>query len=236
MDKSAACILALGIFMGAAALGGLGGKALVEAKQWERSVVVKGLSEREFVANQVIWPLQFIEADNDLATLYKTMSVKSEKVKAYLITQGIKAGEITIGLPEVTDKLAQRYGSNEGVRFRYSGTQTVTVYSTDVLKVRAVQQNLTDLLGQGVALSTENYNARTEYIFTRLNDVKPEMIEEATLNAREVAEKFAEDSQSVLGKIKRANQGQFSIFDRDSQHPHIKRVRVVSTIEYTLTD
>ena len=104
------------------------------------------------------------------------------------------------------------------------------------MKVRSVQQNLSDLLGQGVALSTENYNARTEFIFTRLNEVKPEMIEEATINAREVAEKFADDSNSQLGKIKRANQGQFSIFDRDSQHPHIKKVRVVSTIEYTLTD
>ncbi len=236
MDKGAAGILALGIFFGAAALGGLGGNALIEAKQWERSVVVKGLSEREYVADKVIWPLQFVEAGNDLTSLYNTMSANSEKVKAYLILQGIDTTEITIGLPEVTDKLAQRYGSNNGVKFRYSGTQTVTVYSADVMKVRSVQQNLSDLLGQGVALSTENYNALTEFIFTRLNEVKPEMIEEATINAREVAEKFADDSNSQLGKIKRANQGQFSIFDRDSQHPHIKQVRVVSTIEYTLTD
>ena len=81
-----------------------------------------------------------------------------------------------------------------------------------------------------------DYQGRTEYLFTRLNDVKPEMIEEATTKAREVAEKFAQDSQSKLGKIKRASQGQFSINDRDRQNPHIKKIRVVSTVEYYLSD
>ncbi len=62
------------------------------------------------------------------------------------------------------------------------------------------------------------------------------MIEEATRNARAVAEKFAADSQSRLGKLKRASQGQFTIEDRDSNTPYIKRVRVVSTVEYYLSD
>ncbi|MDC8830187.1 SIMPL domain-containing protein [Alteromonas gilva] len=236
MKRSSASILAAGMILGLAILGGLGGNAIIAAKQWERSVLVKGLSEREYVADQVIWPIQFVEADNQLTSLYKTMASNSEKVKQYLIEQGISEDAISIGLPEVTDKLAQQYGNTNGVKFRYSGIQTVTVYSSQVMQVRGVMQNLTALLAQGVALNTNNYNARTEFIFTRLNDVKPEMIEEATLNAREVAEKFAADSNSQLGKIKRANQGQFSIFDRDSQHPHIKKVRVVSTIEYTLAD
>ncbi len=236
MQRSSAVILATGIVLGLAVLGWLGGDALIAAKQWERSVLVKGLSEREYVADQVIWPIQFVDADNELTALYRTMASNSEKVKQYLIEQGINEDAISIGLPEVTDKLAQQYGNTNGIKFRYSGIQTVTVYSSQVMQVRGVMQNLTALLAQGVALNTNNYNARTEFIFTRLNDVKPAMIEEATLNAREVAEKFADDSNSQLGKIKRANQGQFSIVDRDSQHPHIKKVRVVSTIEYTLTD
>ena len=74
------------------------------------------------------------------------------------------------------------------------------------------------------------------FIFSKLNDLKPEMIEEATKNARAVAEKFAEDSKSRLGKIKSASQGQFSVEDRDSSTPHIKQVRVVSTVEYYLSD
>jgi uncharacterized protein len=62
------------------------------------------------------------------------------------------------------------------------------------------------------------------------------MVEEATTKAREVAEKFAKDSKSKLGKIKKASQGQFSINNRDKNNPHIKKIRVVSTVEYYLSD
>lgn len=236
MNKGAAAILAIGLVAGLSALGSLTGSALLEAKQWERSVVVKGLSEQEYLADQVIWPVQFIEAGNDLTALYASTARNSELVKQFLLQQGIDKASITIGLPEVTDKLAQRYGGNEDVTFRYSATQTVTVYTQNVPTVRRAMQHMSELMAKGVALSTESYQARTEFMFTRLNEVKPAMIEEATVNAREVAEKFANDSNSTLGKIKRANQGQFSISERDSQHPHIKIVRVVSTIEYTLVD
>ena len=95
---------------------------------------------------------------------------------------------------------------------------------------------LSSLGKKGIVFSASNYETRTEYIFSKLNDIKPEMIEEATNNAREVAQKFATDSQSRLGKIKRAYQGQFTISDRDNNNPHIKKVRVVSTVEYYLAD
>ena len=81
-----------------------------------------------------------------------------------------------------------------------------------------------------------DYSWRTSFQFTGLNTVKPAMIEEATKNARASAEKFAQDSGSILGKIRRANQGQFSITDRDSNTPYIKSVRVVTTVEYFLKD
>jgi hypothetical protein len=96
--------------------------------------------------------------------------------------------------------------------------------------------SLSELGKKGIVFTGGNYQFQTEYIFTRLNEIKPEMIEEATRKAREVAEKFAMDSQSTLGKIKRASQGQFSISDRDKNNPHIKKVRVVSTVEYYLSD
>jgi hypothetical protein len=89
---------------------------------------------------------------------------------------------------------------------------------------------------QGIAISGEDYQSRTEFLFTELNSIKPAMIEEATENARQVAEKFAQDSSSRLGKIRRAQQGQFSISDRDNNTPYIKKVRVVSTLEYYLSD
>ena len=88
----------------------------------------------------------------------------------------------------------------------------------------------------GVAVSVGGENGGVQYLFDDLNAIKPAMIEEATRNARESAQKFAADSKSTLGKIRRANQGQFSISDRDASTPHIKRVRVVSTIEYYLQD
>ena len=89
---------------------------------------------------------------------------------------------------------------------------------------------------QGIVIRGHDYENRTEYLFTGLNDIKPDMIEEATRNARVVAEKFAADSDSSLGKIKQARQGQFSISDRDQNNPHMKKIRVVSTIEYYLSD
>jgi hypothetical protein len=96
--------------------------------------------------------------------------------------------------------------------------------------------SLSELGKKGIVFTGSNYDFQTEYIFTRLNEVKPEMIEEATRKAREVAVKFATDSQSTLGKMKRASQGQFSIYTRDNNNPHIKKVRVVSTVEYYLSD
>ena len=93
---------------------------------------------------------------------------------------------------------------------------------------------LADLGKQGIAISGEGYN--TQFVYSQLNQIKPAMIEEATRNAREAANKFAKDSDSTLGKIKRASQGQFSIEDRDSSTPHIKKVRVVSTVQYYLSD
>ncbi|MFS1703418.1 SIMPL domain-containing protein, partial [Alteromonas sp. AMM-1] len=161
MNKGAAAILAIGLVAGLSALGSLTGSALLEAKQWERSVVVKGLSEQEYLADQVIWPVQFIEAGNDLTALYASTARNSELVKQFLLQQGIDEASITIGLPEVTDKLAQRYGGNEDVTFRYSAIQTVTVYTQNVPIVRRAMQHMSELMAKGVALSTESYQART---------------------------------------------------------------------------
>src|SRR5690606_220383 len=118
----------------------------------------------------------------------------------------------------------------------YTATQAVTVYSTNVDTVRPLMNELATLGKQGIVFTGNDYQARTEYLFNSLNDIKPAMIEEATTMAREVAEKFAADSNSRLGKIKNASQGQFTISDRDSNNPHIKNVRVVSTVEYYLSD
>ena len=236
MKIGAAIVIALGMVIAVSLLGVQVSSAMNNMQTWDRVVTVKGLSEREYIADQVIWPIQFVDAGNDLPQLYEHIEKNSIKVASFLEDKGIPAESITIGKPEINDKLAQQYGSSEKAPFRYSAIQTVTVFSDEGEKVRELMQQIGELIKTGIVLSEQSYRAQPDYVFTRLNDVKPTMIEEATLNAREVAEKFAKDSKSTLGKIKRANQGQFSISSRDSHHPHIKKVRVVSTIQYTLID
>lgn len=129
-----------------------------------------------------------------------------------------------------------QYDSNIAT-FRYVANQTITVYSNKVDKVYILSNKIGELVKENIALGSSNqYGTTMEYIYTKLNDLKPEMIETATKNAREVAAKFAKDSNSSLGKIKSANQGQFTITNRDQHNPQIKNVRVVSTIEYYLVD
>lgn len=235
-NKVSAFIFGAFIFIGLTMLGYLLANAVIEYKQFERTVTVKGLSEQEYNADIVLWPIQFIAAGNELETLYKTIEHNTEQINEFLTKKGIAPDEISISSPAITDKSAQQYGNSSQYQYRYTAMQTVTVYSKKIDIVRKIMGALSELGKQGIVFTGDSYQSQTEYIFTRLNDVKPAMIEEATRKAREVAEKFASDSDSKLGKIKKAVQGQFSIRARDKNNPHIKMLRVVSTIEYYLSD
>lgn len=236
MTKSSAGILGVFAVIAFAALGLMVGQALMDVKQLERTVTVKGLSEREVPADIVIWPIQFTVADNDLSSLYANIEKQSQQIGDFLQKHGLAVGDISYSAPAITDKSAQAYGNNNGVAYRYTAMQSVTVYSSEIEKVRAVMNQLSELGKAGIVFTGGGYMGQTEYLFTGLNDIKPAMVEEATRQAREVAQKFASDSDSKLGKIKRASQGQFSIGTRDNNNPHIKKVRVVSTVEYYLSD
>lgn len=228
----------LGLLLAAGLVGAAwyASNSAIKVKEYERSVTAKGLSEREYMADIVIWPIQFVTAENELGALYQELERSVTEIRSFLTNQGIADGDVSVGPPAITDKVAQQWGGDTQIRFRYSATQTVTVYSEDIDAVRAAMGSMTDLGKQGLVINADDYGNATEYLFTRLNEVKPEMIEEATRNAREVATKFAQDSNSRLGKIRRASQGQFSIEPRDRNNPHIKKIRVVSTVEYYLSD
>ena len=198
----------------------------------DRVVIVKGLAERNVQADYVIWPVTFRVTGNDLSALYEKAQTQSEEIRNFLISQGIKAQDISQGTPSVQDLHADFYGNNLPPE-RYRMEMAVSVATTDVDTVLKAMVNQSELIQKGV-LFTQNY--RTQFSFNGLNSIKPEMVEEATKNARSTAQKFAEDSDSELGKIRRASQGQFSIYDRDSNTPYIKRVRVVTTVEYYLKD
>jgi hypothetical protein len=201
----------------------------------DRVVTVKGLAEMEVPANKVTWPLMYKEVGNDLATLYNKISDTNSAIVNFLKKKGITENEISINAPEIIDMQAERYNSNP-VPYRYNVTTVITVTSSKVDLVRNLISEQGELLKQGIAITGGDYRYNITYDYTGLNDVKPQMIEEATKNAREAAQKFAKDSDSELGKIKRASQGQFSINDRDTNTPYIKRIRVVTTIDYSSED
>ncbi len=229
-------ILGLCLVAGLTLLGYLLGSSAIRFKEYERTVSVKGLSERELPADIAIWPIQFTCADNDLAALYDCLESDTRRILEFLRSSGFSDAEVTVSTPAIVDKLAQQYGGGERLEIRYTAGQTVTVYSEKIDAVRSTMNKLVELGKGGIVFSGGNYENKTEFLFTRLNEVKPGMIEEATRQAREVAEKFARDSASRLGKIKNAQQGQFTIADRDRNTPHIKKIRVVSTVEYYLSD
>ncbi|MCG6372909.1 SIMPL domain-containing protein [Vibrio fluvialis] len=235
-NTKSALTMGISILLGLGLLGYFVEQAAVKFKEYDRIVTVKGLSEREVPADTVIWPIQFTLADNELPTLFTTLDAQTQQVMQFLAQQGIDTQSISISAPAVIDKKAQQYGGEARIEYRYLATQTLTVYSTHVDLVRQAISQIGQLGKQGIVFNQDNYNNRVEYLFSGLNDIKPAMIEEATKQAREVAEKFAKDSQSSLGKIKRATQSQFSIVDRDNNTPYVKKVRVVSTVEYFLSD
>jgi len=229
-------ILGLFLLVGLLGLGYFVSHSILSVKAMERTVEVKGLSEREVKADIAIWPITFNVADNDLVKLSETINSKNAQVLQFLETKGFKREEITINAPSIVDKLAREYDNTTALSFRYSGVSTVTVYTNQVDNVKEARTQLAELGKLGIAVGNDNMGIGVQYLYSQLNSIKPPMIEQATKNARQTAEKFAKDSDSKLGKIKRANQGTFSIEDRDSSTAYIKKVRVVSTVEYYLSD
>jgi len=220
----ASIILAIGMITAGALLR----SAIIGFKAIDRTITVKGLAEREVKANKVIWPLVYKELGNDPAEMYDLLERKNQKVVAFLKSAGLSDSEISINPPTIIDRQADNYG-NDIMRYRYRATSVITVTSTDVDKVRKLMNRQTELMKQGIAITGEEYGSNaTRYEFTSLNEIKPEMVEEATKNARITAEKFAADSRSNLGSIITA------IYDRDDNTPYIKNVRVVNTIVYSL--
>lgn len=227
----AAIIIALGLFL----MGLCIQNGLENGLKDERIVSVRGLSERIVPADKVVWPLVYKEVGNDLKTLSQQVNNKNKIIVDYLISKGIAKDEISIASPEIIDLQAERY-MNQNVIYRYNLTSIITVSSQQVELVRNLIAEQGELLDKGVAIVSGEYNTQVNYLFTGLNDLKPDMIAEATRNAREAAQQFATDSDSKLGKIKTASQGQFSISDRDQYTPYLKTVRVVTSVVYYLKD
>lgn len=197
----------------------------------DRKVTVKGLAEREVPADKVTWSIGTKVTGNDLPMLYEGINLQTAKIKQFLRQNGLDEKEITVNPPSISDLEAREWGDNNK-SFCYIISTTITVATNKVEQVKKAIFQQAELLKQGVAI--ENSNAQYEY--ASFQQMKPEMMAEAIKNAQKTAEQFAEASNSRLGEIQTAGQGQFEIDDRDQNTPYIKKLRVVTTITYSLKD
>ena len=197
----------------------------------DRHVTVKGLAEREVPADKVTWSIGTKVTGNDLPLLYENINVQTKKIKQFLLKYGLPEKEITVNPPSINDLEAREWGDNQKA-FRYIVNTTITVATNKVAEVNKAISNQAELLKQGVALG-ENY---PQYEYASFQQMKPEMMAEAIKNAQKMGAQFAEASNCDLGKIVTADQGQFSIENRDDNTPYIKKLRVVTTVTYSLKD
>ena len=228
--KLEAFLLMIGlIFMGLCLKIGLG-----RVNRDVRTVNVRGLAEMDVEANKVTWPIAVKEAGNDLSAVYAQVSKSADVVVKFLKDNGLTDDEIAVTAPSVVDRATNYYDNSW--KQRYNVTTNIVVTSNKVKLVMELIPRQGELIAKGVAINSSEYGNYTNYEYTELNSIKPQMIEEATKNARAAAEKFAKDSESKLGKIKTANQGLFTIENVDEYTPNVKHVRVVTNVTYFLED
>lgn len=235
--KNASLLPAFIIALGLSLAGYFMGDTVLKGKQFDRFVSVKGLSEREVPADLAVWPVNIVLTGNDLHALQQQVESQNKVLYQFFLDQGFQADEVTRGVVNITDAQANIYNTSAQYNpNRYLAKSEFTVRTSDIEKLHRALSASLNLLSEGIIFGSKNEWQPVEYIFTGLNNLKPEMVEEATRNAREVADKFARDSESRVGAIRVARQGQFSISDRDINTPQIKVVRVVSTIDFQLED
>ncbi len=239
------------IGVGVALAGWFAGHGFVAARLTDRYVTVKGISEREVKADLALWPIRLVTSDNDLARSQERMSENVRRVREFLTRHHLDGAGAELQKIEVRDAYANQYGDASRIKDRYAIEQTLMIRSDHPELVASASQMVGELVASGIVVTSAE-NGETggpRFVFTRLNDLKPQMIEEATSRARESASKFAQDSGSKLGGIRQASQGVFEILPRDqvlgvqegSQNNQEgsqvnKIVRVVSTVEYFLKD
>lgn len=221
------------VMVGLIVLGLMIPRAVEKFRSYDRTVNVKGLCEKEVKADKVIWPVVYKVVANDIQSIYDQTDGSNAAIMDYLKAGGIDASEITVSVPQISDKFANEYGNNDRA-YRYIATNVITVCTDKVDDVLGLMSKQSDLLKKGIVTGGNTWENPVEFKYEGLNEIKPAMIEEATMNAREAAEKFAKDSESRLGKIKTANQGTFTIENRDSNTPYIKKVRIVTSVTYYL--
>ena len=222
----AALLLALGLAIAGIAIGnGISGK-----NAGQRTISVKGLSEKEVPASIAIWSLGYAATGNDLKEIDANLGASTKAVLAFLKEAGFEPGELAVQPPMVHDtSMDQREKDTPPPPARFSASQSVLLRTAHVDAVKPAMAASSKLMAGGVVLNT---GSKPKYIFDQLNQIKPGMIQEATKNARIAADQFAHDSGIGLGMLRNASQGWFQIEDRDEATPERKLVRVVVEVVY----
>ena len=238
-------MLALGI-LGA---GWFVGHGLVAMKAADRAVAVKGLSEREVQSNLALWNVAFTVTGRDLTEAQGKLAAHADAIRAYLEKSGIAADAIQQGALKVTDRQANQYqNASGGDDARYILSSVLKVRSANIEAVQQASRRIGDVVRDaGVVLGApDQYGCDLRLIYTKLNEIKPGMIAEATQDARRAAEQFAKDSGVRVGAIQQASQGYFSVSSRDgsdlnsdsgsceAETSEVKKVRVVTNVTYFL--
>jgi len=252
-QRGGTSLLGLLIGLGLVVGGWVLGVEIKNTRLADRYVIVKGLVERTVKSDLAIWPLSYKEAGDDLTTLYSKTEADKKIILDFLQQESIQPNEIELGIIRVVDTQANEFGGGNRAPHRYIVDQQITVRTKRVDVVANAAQKTLQLLQKGIVLSGNNggFGQGLTYEFTGLNSIKPDMITEATRNARAAADRFASDSGSKVGAIRQANQGVFSILPADqgssSGEPGegpgmnfnadaslMKTVRVVTTVQYYL--
>jgi hypothetical protein len=249
-NRGGAMLLGLSLALGLIVGGWVLGAEIKATRLGDRFVSVRGLAERNVKSDLAIWPLEYTETGDDLPSLYAKAEGDRKVILEFLKQEGIESSEIELGVVGVMDKQANQYGPSNRATHRYVVEQGITVQTTRVEQVATAAQNTMALLQQGIVLTSEPNQGLT-YKFTGLNSIKPDMITEATRNARAVADRFALDSGSEVGRIREASQGVFSIlpansggetgepgedsgYNSNAGSSIMKTVRIVTSVEYYL--
>lgn len=221
-------ILGVSIVLAALVLGAAMVFTVKTLKSYDDTVKVRGLCEKEVPADRVVLRVNYSDQDNELVDLRSRMEQSDQTIIALLKKAGFSDEEIKYTSAHFNDRYDSYYTSN--IRFRYSASQTINVFTSKMKEVSEIQNKIdAELLKHNIISNTY-----ASYEYNGLNDIKPSMIAESLENARTAADEFAKNSHSKIGKMRTASQGYFEVEDLDENTPQVKKVRVVTTVEYYL--
>ena len=224
-------IFGVSIIIAALILGIMMVRTVKTFKSYDDTVKVRGLCEREVPANRVVMRINYGLQDNDFITLRTSISEVNKKIIDILETSGFTNEEIKYSMADYNDRYGSYYYNNDDkIRYRYSADQRINVFTSKIEKVADIKNKIeNELIKDGIIVNIYN-----TYEYNNLNEIKPSMIAESLENARNAADEFAKNSHSKIGKMRTASQGYFEVEDLDENTPQIKKIRVVTTVEYYL--